>query len=383
MSTIHPHTCGVIPPHILLTVAESGGEERDIVRETLEQMHELSSGRGAQSFIAAPAPPTLQSPMRRNRRAYTALNRYSLPGKLVLTEKKSTGGDQELREAWDGSGATFDFFARGFSRNSIDGRGMRIDSTVHYGRRFDNAMWNGRQMVYGDGDGRLFNRFTVAKDVIGHEITHGVTQSSAGLSYEGQTGALNEHISDAFGIMIKQSLLGQTVHDSDWIIGAGLFTAKVHGKGIRSMAAPGTAYDDPILGRDPQPAHMSGYVKTDDDNGGVHINSGIPNRAFYLAATGMGGYAWEETGWIWYLALTQGLQPNADFAAFAKATVEVAGKEYGDESPEQRIVAEAWSDVGLPVPGFACTSASAHDAHRPGLRNLVAKSDVAQRRSNQ
>jgi Zn-dependent metalloprotease len=367
MNNIHHHTCFVIPPHIL---RRAGAEE------TLEQMRELTSARTAQAFIAANTPNT--APMRRNRRVYDDQHKTSLPGKLVRTEHRSTGGDVEVAEAWDGSGATFDFYARAFGRNSIDGRGMRIDSTVHYGRRFVNAMWNGSQMVYGDGDGRLFNRFTVAKDVIAHELTHGVTQFTAGLGYSGQTGALNEHISDAFGIMVKQSLLGQTVHDSDWIIGAGLFTSRVHGQGIRSMAAPGTAYDDPILGRDPQPSHMSGYVNTEDDNGGVHINSGIPNHAFYLAAIGIGGFTWPVLGKIWYAALTERLQSDADFATFAKATVDVAGK-YG--SDVQRIVAEAWSEVGLPVAGFACTSATAHAARRPGVRQFVSKSDVAKRRS--
>ena len=278
----------------------------------------------------------------------------------------------EVGEAWDGSGATFDFFEQVFGRNSIDGRGMRIDSTVHYSKRFDNAMWNGSEMVYGDGDGRIFNRFTVAKDVIGHELTHGITQYTAGLGYEGQTGALNEHISDAFGIMVKQYFFGQTVHDSDWLIGAGLFTPKIHGSAIRSMAAPGTAYDDPLVGRDPQPSHMSGYVETEDDNGGVHINSGILNHAFYLAAMAIGGKSWEVLGKIWYAVLTQRLKSDADFAAFAGATVEVAGEMFGNGGSVQRIVAEAWTEVGLPVPGFTCTSATEHVSRRTGIRHVVA-----------
>jgi Zn-dependent metalloprotease len=135
-----------------------------------------------------------------------------------------------------------------FGRRSIDGKGMRLDSTVHYGTRFENAMWNGRQMVYGDGDGRIFNRFTASLDVIGHELTHGVTQFSTALGYSGQTGALNEHLSDAFGIMVKQYKHDLSASDSDWLIGAELFGPGVNSKGVRSMAAPGTAYDDPVLG---------------------------------------------------------------------------------------------------------------------------------------
>ncbi|HEY4642757.1 MAG TPA: M4 family metallopeptidase [Thermoanaerobaculia bacterium] len=264
-----------------------------------------------------------------------------------MSEHKPRSADVEVAEAYDGSGTTFDFYAQIFSRNSIDGRGMRVDSTVHYGTRFDNAMWNGHQMVHGDGDGLLFNRFTAALDVIGHELTHGVTQFTAALGYDGQTGALNEHISDAFGIMVKQFKLNQTAKESDWLLGAGLFTSRVHGKAVRSMAAPGTAYDDPTLGRDPQPAHMRHYVDTEDDNGGVHINSGIPNHAFYLAAVALGGRTWEVLGRIWYRVLTERLTSDADFNDFTRATIDVAGEMFGNGGRVQQIVADAWSAVGL------------------------------------
>jgi Zn-dependent metalloprotease len=207
-------------------------------------------------------------------------------------------------------------------------------------------------MVYGDGDGRLFNRFTASLDVIGHELTHGVTQFTAALGYNGQTGALNEHISDAFGIMVKQFKLGLTAHESDWLIGAELFARGVHGKAVRSMAAPGTAYDDPVLGRDPQPAHMRDYVDTPEDNSGVHINSGIPNHAFYLAAVALGGRTWEVLGRIWYETLTQRLTSDADFSDFARATVDIAGELYGNGGRVQRAVADAWSSVGLPTRVF-------------------------------
>jgi Zn-dependent metalloprotease len=227
---------------------------------------------------------------------------------------------------------------------------MLLVSTVHYGKNFDNAMWNGSQMVYGDGDGKLFNRFTIAQDVIGHELTHGVTQHTAALEYRDQSGALNEHVSDVMGIMVKQWVLGQTAAQSDWLIGAGLFAPGVHGKAIRSMKAPGSAYNDPALGRDPQPAHMRNYVTSADDNGGVHINSGIPNHAFYLVATALGGNAWDVAGWIWYDTLQTKLSPTAGFQDFAAATVIVAGEKYGVGSTIQITVAEAWSQVGLPLP---------------------------------
>src|SRR5690606_25342549 len=116
---------------------------------------------------------------------------------------------------------------------------------------------------------RLFNRFTIAADIIGHELAHGVTQHTANLIYQGQSGALNESMSDVFGSLVKQRLLGHTAAEADWLIGEGLFTSNVNGTGIRSMKEPGTAYDDPVLGKDPQPGHMNNYVQTPSDNGGV------------------------------------------------------------------------------------------------------------------
>jgi Zn-dependent metalloprotease len=331
--------------------AQSGHEASEHARSTLEQMPGLTSTR-TRNFFEGAAQAAVAAPLKRRRNVYTANHTLQLPGKLAMSEHKPRSADVHVAEAYDGSGATFDFFGQIFGRNSIDGRGMRIDSTVHYGSRFDNAMWNGHQMVYGDGDGVLFNRFTAALDVIGHELTHGVTQHTAALSYEGQTGALNEHLSDSFGIMVKQWKLGQTVKESDWLIGAALFSPRVHGKAIRSMADPGSAYDDPVLGRDPQPAHMDHYVDTGDDNGGVHINSGILNHAFYLAAMALGGRSWEVLGRIWYQVLTERLTPDAQFLDFARATVDVAGERYGNGGRVQKIVADAWSRVGLPVPVF-------------------------------
>jgi len=356
-----PHSlCGVIPPHILDRVAEHSGDAADDARSTLEQMRELERER-MHSFVAIdtiPEPAVPTSKKRRN--VYDAQHHRQLPGKLVMSEHKPRGADVEVDEAYDGSGATFDFYAQVFSRNSIDDRGLRLDSTVHYSTRFDNAMWSGRQMVYGDGDGRLFRRFTASLDVIGHELTHGVTQYAAALDYSGETGALNEHISDAFGIMVKQFTLRQTARESDWLIGAELFTPAVRGKAVRSMAAPGTAYDDPVLGRDPQPAHMRGYVDTDDDNGGVHINSGIPNHAFYLAAIALGGNSWDVLGRIWYATLTQRLTSDADFSDFARATVDIAGELFSNGGRVQRIVADAWGAVGIKTQVFAASRPSSH-----------------------
>ena len=176
-----------------------------------------------------------------------------------------------------------------------------------------------------------------------------MTQHTSVLEYRGESGALNEHFSDVFGILVKQYALEQTAKQSSWIIGEGLFTRRVNGAGIRSMKAPGTAYDDPILGRDPQPSHMRHYVLTDDDNGGVHINSGIPNHAFYLAATAIGGHAWKVVGRIWYEVLTAKLGKRAQFSDMVRETVLVAGALFGNGSEVQKAVADAWEAVGLRV----------------------------------
>jgi hypothetical protein len=273
-----------------------------------------------------------------------------LPGDVVRTEGAEPTGDAAVDEAYDGLGATWRLYREVYGRDSVDGAGLPLDGTVHYGTNYDNAFWDGSRMVFGDGDGTLFNRFTIAVDVIGHELTHGVTEKSAGLVYQGQSGALNESVSDVFGSLVKQRELGQDAASADWLIGAGLFTPAVQGQALRSMKAPGTAYDDPRLGKDPQPATMSGYVQTSDDNGGVHLNSGIPNHAFYLAATAIGGNAWEGAGQIWYDVLTGGALPaDADFVTFATATVAAAGTRCGEGSPQQAAVAKAWQDVEVTV----------------------------------
>ncbi len=289
----------------------------------------------------------------RQRTIFHADNQTNLPGRVVRSEGDEPTGDAAVDEAYDGSGATYDLFKEVYERNSIDNRGLPLRSSVHYGQGYDNAFWNGQQMVYGDGDedlpeeDRLFNRFTSAIDIVGHELTHGVTQYEAKLVYYEQSGAMNESMSDVFGSLVKQRQLNQTALEADWIIGKGLFTGRVNGEGIRSMKAPGTAYDDPTLGKDPQPAHMSDYKNIDYDNGGVHINSGIPNHAFYVVARELGGFAWEKAGHIWYVALRDKLQAKSNFQDSANLTFMVAGQLYGAGSIEQQAVRTGWQEVGI------------------------------------
>lgn len=370
--TVPQFLCGVIPPHMLTRVAHHRGVEASgHARATLEHMRELAAGSVRTLRDVLPESPQRPERSGDRQRVHDAGHQYRLPGRQVLPGE-FRGGDVQVTEAWDGSGATYAFFERVFGRRSIDGLGMRIDSTVHYGTGFENAMWNGRQMVYGDGDGQVFTRFTASVDVIAHELAHGVTQHTAALGYTGQTGALNEHISDIIGIMVRQYTLGQSAEESDWRIGAELFGPAVRGSAIRSLALPGSAYDDPILGRDPQPSHMRGYVHTAEDNGGVHINSGILNYAFYLAAMAIGGKTWEVLGKIWYAVLTEQLTADAGFDEFARATVETAAELFGFGSDIQHQVAQAWADVGLPESGLYCPASDRAAARRAQSAAAVA-----------
>ncbi|MFF3945290.1 M4 family metallopeptidase [Streptomyces sp. NPDC001902] len=345
-----PVFCTIVPPHVLDKVARN--EDRALAepaRRTLERDAAERTRRRLTTVIGA-LPVIGAEPSDRPRRTISdAQHRTDLPGRKVRGEGDPAPADDTVNRAYDGLGATFELFLTAYGRHSIDDAGLPLDATVHYDRDYNNAFWNGEQMVFGDGDGEIFLDFTLPLDVIGHELTHGVTQYTANLDYFGQSGALNESMSDVFGSLIKQHALGQTAEEADWLIGAGLLAPRVTGVALRSMKAPGTAYDDDVLGKDPQPGHMDAYVRTSRDNGGVHINSGIPNRAFHLLAVALGGNAWERAGLIWYDVLTGGaLSPRATFAEFAQATVASAAGRFG-EGEEHAAVVKAWSEVGIPT----------------------------------
>ncbi len=335
----------IVPPHILREIAHNGSPaQRATALNTMASDTTMRTQRIVTQFLAPIAPPALRAPMI-HRSIYDARNTQREPGLLVRAEGSPPSADLEVNEAYDGLGHTFDFYLKAYQRNSIDDRGLPLIATVHYDRNFDNAFWDGTEMVFGDGDGTVFNRFTIALDVIGHELTHGVTGSEANLLYSGQSGALNESVSDVFGSLIKQYALGQSVERADWLIGEGLLTFP--GQALRSMKAPGTAYDNPLLGKDPQPANMKDYNHTAQDNGGVHINSGIPNHAFYLVATALGGYAWAVAGQIWYDTIgDRNLRRNASFAQFAGRTIANTKRRYGSRR-ELSVVVNAWAQVGV------------------------------------
>lgn len=338
--------CQFIPPYLLQRLT-SAPVDPDIARcghATLALDQALRARRDAAAATAVRVPALAGQWV-----IFSADNTATLPGRAVRGAGDPVTGDPAVDEAYAGVEASLELFDQALGRSSFDGRGATVLATVHYEKNYDNAFWDGRQLVFGDGDGRIFDRFTKPIDVLAHEFTHAVTQYTAGLVYQGQSGALNEHLSDVFASCVKQRVLGQ--HDpseADWLIGEGIFLPAVNGRALRSMAAPGTAYDDPVVGRDPQVRHMSDYVHTTDDNGGVHLNSGIANRAFHLAATRLGRPVWEQAAQVWYAALTSGIGPNADFATFADATAAAARRLLADDE----VVTGAWADVGVvPAPG--------------------------------
>ena len=337
------HTCFIIPPHIHRAIVQNGTkEQQDNAHLALEISAQLRGLRIAHALYDLVPEQETAVTVIENRSVYDCKHLTWLPGLRVRKEGQGPSRDLAVNQAYDGAGSTWQLYQSIFQRNSVDNKGMKLVSSVHYARRYNNAFWNGSQMVYGDGDGQIFKPFTGVVDVIGHELTHGVSHYTANLDYQDQSGALNESVSDCFGSMVKQFALNQTVDQADWLIGAGLFTSKIHGVALRSMKAPGTAYDDPLIGKDPQPDHMSKYVNTQDDNGGVHINSGIPNRAFYLTALALGGHSWERAGKMWYHALTEGARSSTNFVEFAQLTIQAAS------SPEEtHAVTDAWKTVGV------------------------------------
>jgi Zn-dependent metalloprotease len=264
------------------------------------------------------------------------------PGTVARAEGQAPVADEAINQAYDGLGLTYDYYWTVFDRDSIDAQGLPLLGLVHYGQDYDNAFWDGAgHMFFGDGDGQILTQTTAGIDVIGHELTHGVTQHEANLVYSGQSGALNESLSDVFGIQVKQRALGQSVEESDWLIGADIVGPEL-APALRSMKAPGTAN-----AHDDQPADMDGYVA----GGDVHTNSGIPNRAFAVTATTLGGNAWDAAGPIWYATLTDPqLTPNATFAAFAALTLTHAGRTYGTGSAEEQAVLGGWEAVKVKVP---------------------------------
>lgn len=289
---------------------------------------------------------------------YDARGEMQRPGKKARFEGEKPARDQEVNACYEYSVQIRKFYRDVHARNSIDGKGMKMVSTVNFGKDYSNAFWDGKQMTYGrPGASSPFKTF-VLLDIAGHEVTHGVTEKDTNLEYYGQSGALNESLSDVFGALIVQHSKNQSADQASWLSGEGIWKEGIKGRALRDMLNPGKAYDDPKTGKDPQPAHMKDYIKTSGDNGGVHYNSGIPNKAFATFARGIGGYAWEEPGQIWYKARVLA-GPKPSFAQFAHHTL-AAAKSLG-YSNDLKKLRDAWKTVGV------TPSATATDTDTPKL----------------
>jgi Zn-dependent metalloprotease len=287
----------------------------------------------------------------RNRKTYTANNRTTLPGTLVRSEGQGPSSDAVLNMAHDNAGFTYDFYFSQYGRDSYNGAGATLSSSVHYSKNYVNAYWDGTQMVYGDGNGVDSSALTVL-DVVGHELTHAVTDSSSDLIYSNESGALNEAMSDIFGASIE-AYRDSAVSGNTWKIGEECWTPATPGDALRYMNDPALAGD-----YDYYPTRYTGT----SDNGGVHTNSGIANLAFHLMVSG-GTHPRGKTATvvpaldanaytsilkgaaIFYRANTVYLTPGSTFADARSATAQAATDLYG--SAAATSVQEAWKAVGV------------------------------------
>jgi Zn-dependent metalloprotease len=338
----------ILPPYILERLAES--DSKRTRRRAIDAITQSAALRATRSTLAAMgAMAAIPSPRGRKHRLVYDTRHGSfldLPGTLVREEGDRASKDPAVNEAYNHSGYTYDFYKQVFDRNSLDDRGMSLVSSVHLGRRLNNAFWTGEQMAYGDGDGSLFVRFTKSLDVVGHELTHGLITHTSNLEYRDESGALNEHLADVFGSLVKQWKKDQTAARADWLIGNDIMGPDTEAEALRTFKDEPAYEDDPLLGTDPQPKHMRDKYTGPSDSGGVHINSGIPNHAFYLAARAIGGRAWEKAGRIWYDSMLA-LSPSSGFEDMASRTLHEAGALFGARSRECRAVRDGWKAVGL------------------------------------
>ena len=348
LKRLQPHCgcCFIIPPNVLRAQSRDPGLDarvrtklQETFAETARLKHLREASRvGAMLQKGAMAPEAIAAPTTPQQRLFDCEHRASLPGAPLSDAAASA--DDAIKKVFEVTGKVAEFYKMVLERNSIDNQGLDLVSSVHYRVNFDNAFWNGQQMVYGDGDGQLFTEFYNSPDVIGHELTHGVTQNESGLRYEGEPGALNESISDVFGAVFNQWYNKWPASNTDgWLIGAGIIAGPARAKGktcLRDMVAPAA---DHCLS--PQPDNYDNFDPTAD----VHENSGIPNKAFALFARAVGGNSWDRAIKVWYRACTsRELSSGASFEDFARLTIAVAASNNLDAQLQK-----AWQDVGLPL----------------------------------
>jgi Zn-dependent metalloprotease len=264
----------------------------------------------------------------------------AVPGTHVVDPGKSS--DPTAKRACEETTAVARFYKEVFGRNSVNNRGMTLQSSIHYGSDYNNAFWNGQQMTYGDGDKHIFIDFTLGGDVIAHELTHGVTQSSAQFAYEDQAGGLNESMSDVFGSMYRQWRAGQTSDKADWLIGHDILGPEAKKQNLTCLRNLADPTDEKAISR--QPAQFRFIEKGMDP----HLSSGVPNLAFCKAAVAIGGNSWETAGQVWYKALTGfPASPKMKMKAFADRTRDVARKDFKTSPKVAEAIDAGWKAVGL------------------------------------
>ncbi|KAF5653226.1 hypothetical protein F25303_2516 [Fusarium sp. NRRL 25303] len=313
----------IVPPELFRNVIASDqadSAQRTRAEQGLDHLETIiGKVRGAQqalgssqstepgtSYAVSSLTATNDPPYRAVYDIHESSNEDELPGDLIRdngkkeAESTKPSSDKAVNEAFDNVGLVLGFYKKFFRWLSIDNKDMDVISTVHFGKQYENAFWDPEklQMVFGDG-GEFLNNFTGCIDVIGHELTHAVTEHTSPLDYYGQAGALNEHVSDVFGIMVKQRVQDEKSDVADWLIGEDCILPGVKGTALRSMKEPGTAYDDPVF-----------------------------------------------AGKIWWAALRSGkIPPKSTFKQFANATVDCAKELFGSADAEK--VKKAWLGVGV------------------------------------
>lgn len=334
---------GPVPPFAqVLTIAA-------VVQDSIRAAIPASAPAGPEPEMA-PAPRVLHAwadrPVRGQPRRLImdARHRSDLTSAWVARrEGEPDTGDAAVDEAYDALGVCYEFFAEQYKWTGYDGANGEMKFVVHFGQRWSNLYWDGTQIVAGDGDGVVFTRFTRSLELIAHDFAFAAVVQFAPLEHRNQSGAVIQSVSDVFGVLVDQYRLNQKAADATWLLGENTMVRRPGVRALRCLLEPGTAFDDPTLGRDPQVAHLSNLVRSPDDNGSVHANSGIGNRAFALAAVALGGYAWRTVGPVWWQALHDPkLTAHSGYRTFAAATVRAAGD-------AALAVTQAWADVGVHI----------------------------------
>jgi Zn-dependent metalloprotease len=333
--TKYPCRCCIIPE---IVVQELKKEGYDIQLPNVQMDKSIRMRRQSLMFMDRGA----LEPGTSARRVYDSQNSGSTRIKLVRDEGKPVIKDVDANAAYENGGLVRDYFKTVLEWNSIDNNGLDLIFNIHYMVKYNNAFWDGEQMTFGDGDGVNFQNFVRALDVTGHELTHGVVQYTANLEYKGQSGALNEHFADVFGTAVKQWAAKETEKTANWLMGEICMTGRFKGKAIRSMKAPG----DTAMVLSAQPDHMSKLYKGTGDNGGVHVNSGIPNYAFYLVSMEITTQAAAK---LWFAAL-QLLKPTSKFTDLYKALTRATKKMVAENklpTTTQSSIDKAFKKVGI------------------------------------